>query len=212
MSEAEFEALLERHHEFDQRIRRALTTHTYPVPTTVRTNASWGLCKIALQHGAGFRVLFANQLPASAFALVRLQFEAALRASWLMFAAEEAWVVRFGSPVDETVLTEPEKFPHVYQMLSDLEASQSTPVNLHLSLSTLKNKSWETLNSYTHGGLRSISRVLDGFEFDIKVWMLRTSSSLCYLTVQLCAAIVSAPEASYRIEAVRQAYPDCMHS
>jgi len=204
--------LVGRAQAFDAALRQELVREGRAVPPGIRSIAGFALCIAALEHGSGVRELFRDDNPGSAYALVRVQFEAILRAAWITFAAPEDWLELFGSPVGEAEANEPAEFPKVYQMLDQLEASAVTPNNLHYSLSTLKIKAWKAMNSYTHGGLRAVSRVLNGFEPELDVWMLRTSSSLSYVSCQLCAFIVKDPSISQRVNSIRAQFSDCMHA
>ncbi|MEN4904680.1 hypothetical protein [Luteimonas sp. TWI1437] len=95
-------------------------------------------------------------------------------------------------------------------MLNDLAASSAEPA-LPKSLLALKEKAWNALNSYTHGGLRLIIRSLEGFEEELLAWMLRTTNSLSYIAAQLIAHVANDPARSINFLDVCQALPNCMH-
>ncbi|TDB28355.1 hypothetical protein ATCM_12160 [Stenotrophomonas sp. ATCM1_4] len=95
-------------------------------------------------------------------------------------------------------------------MLEELAASPAERV-LAQSLSALKERAWDALNSYTHGGLRLMVRSLDGFEPELLAWMLRTTNSLSYIAAQLLAHVANEPVRSNQLLATRNAMSDCMH-
>lgn len=205
-------AQLIRAHEFHYALRKELIGETETaIPPGARNNATYSYCKIALEHGAGFQALLRDDNPTSALALVRLQYEAVLRAAWTQFAASETWIEKFSSQPESNEGKEPAKHPRVCEMLEQLQASAADP-KLHQSLFTLKAKAWDALNSYTHGGLRLMVRSLNGFEDDLLIWMLRTTNSLSYVAAQLLAFVANDPACSQRLARVRSGMLDCMHA
>ncbi|MDQ1094251.1 hypothetical protein QE400_003664 [Xanthomonas sacchari] len=175
-----------------------------------RTNAAFSYGRIALEHGSAFQHLLSVDNPTSAMAIVRLQYEAVLRGSWAFYAAPDQWIDSFGSQPGSNSRKEPVEFPKVYKMLEELAASPAEPV-LAQSLSSLKERAWDALNSYTHGGLRLMVRSLDGFEPELLAWMLRTTNSLCYIAAQLIAHVANDPARSNQLLTTRNAMSDCMH-
>lgn len=204
--------LLDKSNTFDTALRNVLIGETtQAIPQGPRTNAAFSYCLIALEHGSGFQHLLSIDNATSALALVRMQYEAVLRGSWVFYAAPDAWIAKFSSQPKSNHGSEPADFPKVYQMLEQLTASPAEPV-LPQSLSALKEKAWDALNSYTHGGLRMTVRSLDGFEDELLAWMLRTTNSLSYIAAQLTAHVANDPQRSNQIFAIRNAMPACMHA
>jgi hypothetical protein len=204
--------LLDRSDTFHMALRVALIGETErAIPPGARTNSAFAYCKIALEHGSGFQHLLSVDNASSALALVRLQYEAVLRGAWILYAASDDWMGKFSSqpPINEG--KEPAEFPKVYMLLEQLAASPADPV-LHKSLVGLKNIAWDSLNSYTHGGLRLMLRSLEGFEDELLIWMLRTTNSLSYVAAQLLAHVANDPACSNKLLTTRNAMADCMHS
>jgi len=197
---------------FDQALRTLLVQKQRAIPNGVRSNAGFAYSKITMEHGAGISSLFKDSNPTAAFSLVRLQFEAMVRGSWITFAANEAWLQKFAAPVTDNFGAEPNSFPPVPSMLDALRTAESAPPELASSLSALKALAWDSLNSYTHGGLRQMIRALEGYEVELQLWMMRTSASLTYVATQLLAFVVKDPALSHNLHAVRLAFSDCMHS
>lgn len=96
-------------------------------------------------------------------------------------------------------------------MLLEEFATSSAEAVLPLSLFNLKKLAWDSLNSYTHGGLRAMIKALDGFTPDLLMWMLKTTNSLTYISLQLIAQIANDIERSERLFAIHEAMPDCLH-
>ncbi|MDV0440005.1 DUF6988 family protein [Xanthomonas sacchari] len=203
--------LLDRSDTFHNALRITLQGETGRViPSGARNNAAFSYGCIALEHGSAFQHLLSVDNPTSALALVRLQYEAVLRGAWVFYAAPDQWIDSFGSQPGSNSREEPVGFPYVYKMLGELAASPAEPV-LAQSLSSLKERAWDALNSYTHGGLRLMVRSLDGFEPELLAWMLRTTNSLCYIAAQLIAHVANDPARSNQLLTTRNAMSDCMH-
>lgn len=204
--------LLSRSSAFQYSLREALIGETErAIPPGARNNAVFAYCKIALEHGAGIQTLFGDDNPIAALALVRSQYEGVLRGSWIRYAAADVWLEKFSSPPESNEGRESAVFPHVHAMLDQLQNSQAESA-LHTSLASLKAKAWNTLHSYTHGGLLPMIRALEGFEPELLAWMLRTSNSLSYVAAQLLAFVANDPQCNHRLLAIRNEMADCMHS
>lgn len=204
--------LLDRSHTFEYALRVCLIGDTErAIAPGSRTSAVFGFGKIALEHGSGFQQLLAADNPVSALALVRLQFEAVVRGAWILFSAPDSWVAQFSSPPASNDAEEPAEFPKMYQLLDQLGSSSAEP-DLVTSLASLKTKAWDSLNSYTHGGLRSMVRTLNGHEEELLVWMLRTQNSLSYTASQLIARVADDATCSNKLFQIRNEMADCLHS
>lgn len=198
--------------KFDTALRSALTDEERAIPPGSRSNAGLSYCKIALEHGAGIGTLLRDENPTAALSLVRLQYEAALRASWIIYAAPEIWLDRFSAPLADNNGPEPVTFPKVTPMLDSLHECDAAPDTLVLSLSSLKDRAWDAFNSYTHGGLRQMIRALNGYEPELLAGMIRTANSLSYLAAQLCTVVTRDYSCSATVSSLREQFPDCMHS
>ena len=203
--------MLRQASELDTEFRTALIQMDRQVPPAARAITAYGYCRIALEHCAGSGTLLRDENPTAALALVRLQFEAVLRGSWVFYAASDEWVGRFSAPVPDNNGREPMAFPLVHKLVAEMLDSSRTPEVLHTSLDALKSLAWDSLNSYTHGGLRQITRVLNGYEEELIAWMIRTTNTLLYIACQLCAHVMVDPSCSFRLSQIRASYPSCMH-
>src|SRR3546814_9825975 len=81
---------------------------------------------------------------ASAFALVRCEFECFVRGAWIHHRATDEEIEQF--------VEKDEIKPKIWQLIEALE--QHPPFEDKL-LSHVKEKAWTPMNGYTHGGIRS---------------------------------------------------------
>lgn len=109
------------------------------------------LFDLALEHARGILRLIAVGSYASAFALVRCEFECFVRGAWLHHRATDAEIEGF--------VEKDEIKPKMWELIEALE--QAPPFEDKL-LSIVKEKAWQPMNGYTHGGIHQVSRRLQG--------------------------------------------------
>jgi hypothetical protein len=101
---------------------------------------------ITVEHHTSIVTLCKLKLFGSAFALLRVQFEALVRGLWLLNVASEADVTKFRS--DKGV-------PRFGQMIKSIENAREIDYG---TLSYLKEQQWSIFNSFTHTGIEALSR------------------------------------------------------
>jgi hypothetical protein len=101
---------------------------------------------IALEHQKAIILLIANELYGSAFALIRLLFEAYVRGLWLNYCANDKEIEKFKKgKLDK-------KFG---KLIEDIEKVDGYNVG---TLSSAKQAGWKVMNSFTHSGFNQIIR------------------------------------------------------
>jgi hypothetical protein len=136
------------------------------VPATTRVRAAGACLALAQEHHHSIVFLVEHKLYGSAFALVRLAFEAYVRGEWLALCATDASVQSF--------LTGQEP-PKMDSLLAELER---TPAFSESVLSTVKAKSWRAMCDYTHTGGRHAQR-----------WNTADAIEACYEDVEICEVL-----------------------
>lgn len=117
-----------------------LQVHDRELPASNRVRAAASCLGIAQEHHHAIVLLLEHHLYASAFALLRVEFEAYVRGIWLMLCATDDNV---------GVFLNGEKPPRIDTLLSELE---QTPGFAEKTLSGLKQKHWRAMCGYTHTG------------------------------------------------------------
>lgn len=117
-----------------------LVVHEKSLPSTHQVRAAASCYAIAQDHHHAMVLLIEHRLYASAFALVRCQFEAYIRGQWLAHCATDDEVSRYLKG------WEPPKIDHL------LSAVERTPGLSEKVLSQVKSNSWRTMCGYTHTG------------------------------------------------------------
>lgn len=121
------------------------------VPGDHRHRIPAQLLDLSLDHAAAIVALIATGRHASAFALVRCQFECLVRGAWLHFRATDQEIEQF---------VEKDEIRPTMAVL--IEALESAPPFEDKLLSFVKERTWGPMNGYTHGGIHQVSRRLQG--------------------------------------------------
>lgn len=137
---------------------------------------------VALEFAASVRMLAHGGHLLGAMGCLRSQFEALVRAVWLLHAAGDAQIQRLDT-VQLTLESQQgaKNLPMVAEMLAALEKKpQLAP--LMVSLNEFRVSSWPALNSFVHAGLHAVHRTRFGYPKGLLDQAFRSSNGLCLLT------------------------------
>ncbi len=101
---------------------------------------------LVIDHHAAIMLLLREGHYGSAFSLVRIQFEAFINAHWVM-----------GCATDDQVRKIAAKEFHLPRM-GDRVTGCDSAFGTDQFFQTIKNAGWEAMNSYTHSGIRQLTR------------------------------------------------------
>lgn len=165
---------------------------------------------ISFEHAKGINRLLENELPIPAMALFRVQFEAVLRAYWIMFVAsgEEISSLSFGYTMDEQF--EKENYPTATKMINKLDAANLPARDVVEHFKMFKKYHLKQLNSFVHTGKQSFTRDLLGFEDEILMDVLRQSNNLITISGQLLFSL-SLPDKQKFIQTLILKYQQCFY-
>jgi len=111
-----------------------------------RTRIAASCHDVAMEHHKSIILLVSHSLYGSAFALVRLIYEAYIRGVWLHRCASNKEIERFKKG----------KIDKVFGVLiTEIEGVEGYEIG---TLSNVKETSWNNMNSYTHSGFNQIAR------------------------------------------------------
>jgi hypothetical protein len=162
---------------------------------------------VSLEHWGAQRLLLREGLYVTGFALVRLQFEAVVRAIWILECAKADWLERFATPMADGQLEEPVLGPPVPAMLSAI--ATKAPVIAGM-LSQLKEGAWEPMHSYVHGGVRPIAHSLAGTTHYQVSAVLRNANGLGLLAVNAMTMAFQDPRLGGFVARLQREYGDCL--
>lgn len=133
---------------------------------------------VAFMHYRGILTLLSDNNPTSAFALVRLYFDAYVRGVWLHRRASQGDLDDYGK--DKHSLA----FGDMVLQIEELEGFNGG------TLSSIKTRSWKAMNSYAHTGYQQVARhntptdIGPSFEDDEVLELLRASDAFAIMIAQ----------------------------
>lgn len=128
------------------------TLHGAEISSDTRHRLAGACLDVAIEHQKAIVVLINRKFFGSAFALVRAQFETYIRGLWLERCATESEVDAFKrDKIDKSFKT----------IIADIENCEGYNVGI---LSSARTKSWDAMNSYTHGGyMQAVRRISEDY-------------------------------------------------
>lgn len=165
---------------------------------------------LSLEHATAALALVKGGYYASAYALMRPQYESLVRGIWLLYAAGESRIARLSRPLTTETANSAAEGPMLAEMLKDLESAPNAPQPVVEQLKQYRDATWKALNSFAHGGFHPLSRTLAGYPSELSYDVVRNSNAAMALTTQLAAMLSGNP---HNMEAVRQLhikFRDCL--
>ncbi|MGD3726020.1 hypothetical protein QT597_11695 [Xanthomonas citri pv. citri] len=180
-----------------------------------RSQVATGMCFVAMEHAQGLRSLIALALANSAVGLMRIQFEALMRAAWLLYAAPEATIVKLLSPLTLDSEKAAKNLPGVNEMLEGLRKSiggpgEGIPASAYEMLAHFKDVTWSAMNSFVHGGIHPLRRFEEGFPLPLALQILRNSNGLVTMTGMLLAVLTGNSLIASAMSRIQPDFSDCL--
>ena len=158
------------------------------------SRASAALLHLSLEHFGAIAVLLDHNLSASAVSLLRLQYEALVRAMYFFHCASEGEAESFMSGKEP---------PKIKEMISGLEDKPGFKSGF---LSRVHAREWKSMNSYTHGGSEQmIRRYADGslanhFTDSDKVGLIKAAKATALMVATHAAIVYGTPDLAKEIQ------------
>lgn len=198
--------LLKRSVELDTILNKLFNLRLYNDAERIR--ASRIMCSVAFEHAESVKMLLATHNFTSAIGLIRLQYEAFVRALWLCYAASDLAVSNLMAELTHESSKKADKIPLLSEMLKQLDG-KAPQVALD-QLLEFKEYSWKPLSSYVHGGIHAISRHSKGYPLPLLFQSLKGSNGLS-LNVGMLLVILSGDRNwSGRIPEIQLDFLDCL--
>lgn len=150
----------------------------------------------------------AEDLPTSAIAVMRLQFEALTRSVWILYAASDAAVEKLTAPLTRTNEKAANKLPMLAEMLTALDG-KAPPAALQM-LNQFKDITSAALNSFVHGGIHAINRHSEGYPVTLLIQVLRNSNGLLTMTGMMFATLAGDQELMRKMSQIQTPFRECL--
>ena len=179
-----------------------------PYQNTQRYELTRIICSVAMEHAESLKILLASGNFTSAVGLLRLQFEALVRAIWVFYAASETSVEKLSSDLTAATANTNEKLPMLSEMLQKLEGK--APSNALTPLLEFKEYSWKPLSSFIHGGVHAVNRHSKGYPAAVLEQALRASNGVNGMTGYFLAILTGCAQVSKAFHASFTEFADCL--
>lgn len=180
-----------------------------PISDDDKSIAILAMFNITLEHATSLRELIRIGLPTSAMAMLRLQYEAVVRAIWILYAASDNTIAKLVAPLTpESAQAASNGLPAFSIMLKEIE--KNGPSAVHRLLSEFKDYSWRPLNSFVHSGIHAVSMHTDGFPATFLAQAIRQSNNLFHMSAIALASHLENAALTASVVAMYSKYADCL--
>ena len=178
-----------------------------PADESKRVIASWFMCSVALEHSVSLRQLVLNGNYTSAICIMRSQFEAVTRATWLFYAASV-------KKIDNTMKTLSELSQNADQKPSNSEMidqmQEKAPEQAVLMLNEFKEQQWRALNSYVHAGVHALQRHAVGYPDKLVMDIVKSSNGLLSMTAMMAAILTGNQVIAKDVSQIQRRHEECL--
>ncbi len=200
--------LLLRSDEFETALNEALNASPFRLfDDSPKFSICANACLLSLEHASSVRILFAAEAPHSATGLLRLQYEALLRAAWVLYAANELQHSKLATQLDIESEHAANKLPGPAEMLKALEAK--APIGLIQPLNEFKTVAMKGLNSFVHGGIHPLTRIKEGFPEVLALQLVRNSNGLMHFGYRMLASLAGSQALMNQMTHLYGPFADC---
>ena len=166
------------------------------------------MCEIAFEHASAVRLLMGEEHFTPAIALLRLQYEALVRSTWILHVASEAQVGRLTGALNSERQQAAKNLPSVKDMLEALV--KSGPPGSGRLLTRFRDRLWDGLNSFVHAGLHPVARRQSGYPTTLLADVLRNSNAVMALTCLVLAELNQDERTARSFSSVLSEFADCV--
>ncbi len=172
-----------------------------------RIIASRILCGVSFEHSESVRILISTGNFTSSLGVLRMQYEALVKAVWVFYAASENSVSKVQSTLNHETEKWADRIPLLSEILAELEGK--APPEALGPLKEFKEYSWRALNSYVHGGIHAITRHSVGYPVELLAQALRMSNGLQMMTGMILAILSGDARQCERMLEIQRKYANC---
>ena len=208
------ETLLERSQAFAEHLL-VMLSRVEDWDEAPRPAACAGSCQLSVEHAQAVCVLFASGLPNAACVALRAQYEAVLRAAWLLYCASPDEVNRLLQPLNLETEQGAKNLPGAQKMLGALqERLQADPglKGLVVPLAEAHAVLWKALNSFAHAGIHALHRVEYGVPEPPVADTVRNSNVLAHFAARLMVRTGVPTELHSAVDRAWMGIEDCLPS
>ncbi len=163
---------------------------------------------VSRQHADAVRLLLSQDLGSTAIGVLRMQFEAVVRATWALFAASPQAIAALAAPLTPATSKAASSLGLPNELLKAIDKSEA-PQDLKRSLLEFRATSWEVTNSYVHAGIHPLRRHMAHHEHELAM-TLRFSNGLAVICYALMTIVGQVPQRQADINVACVNFLECL--
>lgn len=144
----------------------------------------------------------------SSIGLLRLQYEAFVRALWVFYSASDIAVSKLMTELNAENARKSQKLPMLSVMLKKLEG-QAPQIVLD-QLLEFKEYSWKPLSSYIHGGIHVIQRHCKGYPAHLLIQTVKASNGVSLMAAMFLIIVANDISKSGLMPMIQREFRDCL--
>jgi len=203
---ADIKHIIERSIELERVLVPLLETRLFD--ESDRLTVTRTVCSISLEYANSARLLIEAGNFTSAIGLMRLQYEAIVRAVWLLYAATDTAVSKLAAELTPETEQKASNMPILSVMLK--QVNDNAPKQATQMLNEFKGVSGKAMNSFVHCGIHAVNRHDSGYPIHIIIQILQNSNALSVMCGMLLGIISGDKSASSGISRVQISFKDCL--
>ena len=204
-----FDALLERSEAFEEAIAACFpATGLALAVSDQKHKLVETACMLSIEHASVLRAAFVVSAPNSGAAVLRLQYEALLRAAWLLYGASPSNIEKLAGVLDPEAEKAAKNLPGATDMLESM--AKKAPPGLSAPIVEFDQYSRHALNSFVHTGIHPLRRAREGFPMEMATTIVRISNGLMHLAYRMLASLSGSQRRMNKVTHVFQEFTDCV--
>lgn len=201
--------MLRRSVEMDLAALDILSPETYELcDDATNVVASLNACEVAMEHARAIRTLISEGFDTTAASVLRLEFEAVVRAMWLLWAASEEELAKISAPLSAESEAAAKNLPMVSKMIELLK--DAGPPGAYEMVAGFKATMLSSLNSFVHAGIHPIQRHSEGYPESLMAQVLQNSNALFLMATMLLANLTGDEAISGPMSKIQRGFADCL--
>ena len=204
--EMKINQLLSRSVELEKKIFQNINTEF--IACSPRNEASRILSIVSFEHAESLKMLLVTGNFTSSIGLLRLQYEAFVRAVWVFYSASDIAVSKLMSELTAESARKTQKLPMLTEMLINLEGK--APKIVLDQLLEFKEYSWKPLSSYIHGGIHAIQRHSKGYPVQLLIQTVKASNGVSLMAAMFLIIVANDISKRGLMPIIQREFKDCL--
>lgn len=204
-----FDSLLDRSESFEEAIATCFPEAGFvPAVADQKHELVATACTLCIEHASVLRAAFAIAAPNSGAAVLRLQYEALLRAAWLLYAASPGHVDKLARTLNLEAEQAAKYLPGYIETLDAVV--KKAPEGLAAPIAEFNQYSRHALNSFVHSGIHPLRRAREGFPLELAETTVRFSNGLMHFAYRMLASLSGSHRRMDRVTHLYKEFTDCV--